>query len=326
MDESKYKKNRNPSSSVQNKELAHRSASSFILDFKPHHIPFDLTEIPSTNTKPYHIPYNITKNPSKNTMAQPSLATIEHFLAHGLKPYKPLDPNEECNICTDPWHEDMDSVVSLPCQHIFHEACITEWVKTGDGNLATCPFCRRELCIRYTNEEDTPEIEEAWEGLHASQVWAAERSIAIQELINETVTNLPVFNTHEAGGERLEDRTVTTREWSSQIVESGLVIRSRLALEPVSTQEYIVFKRMIEHMEEEAVERNLDTIYLEEILEVMDDHEEHAETRTIEDAYWSANMRALLPTSEEPAGQRSVSMTSRGGDMEPHTSDLPFLR
>ena len=46
------------------------------------------------------------------------------------------NPNEECCICLDnaveiPW-------VLLPCGHMFHSSCITQWLITRE----TCPVCR----------------------------------------------------------------------------------------------------------------------------------------------------------------------------------------
>ena len=50
---------------------------------------------------------------------------------------------KDCAICKEQFSlktEDPDElmVVTLPCQHIFHEPCITPWLKSS----GTCPVCR----------------------------------------------------------------------------------------------------------------------------------------------------------------------------------------
>ena len=46
----------------------------------------------------------------------------------------------KCTICLFEISEGMDSI-SLPCKHIFHESCITQWFAIHN----TCPLCRLEL-------------------------------------------------------------------------------------------------------------------------------------------------------------------------------------
>jgi len=53
---------------------------------------------------------------------------------------------KDCAICKEQFSiktEDPDElmVVTLPCQHIFHEPCITPWLKSS----GTCPVCRHSL-------------------------------------------------------------------------------------------------------------------------------------------------------------------------------------
>jgi hypothetical protein len=68
-------------------------------------------------------------------------------------------------------------VVALVYLHNFHRFRIQTWGTDGDGETATCPYCRLELCTRpaQPNEEDTAfrfddgtdldDWEEGWEGL-----------------------------------------------------------------------------------------------------------------------------------------------------------------
>ena len=45
-----------------------------------------------------------------------------------------------CPICTETF-EANEIAKKLPCQHKFHEACVTPWLKKH----CTCPLCRHEL-------------------------------------------------------------------------------------------------------------------------------------------------------------------------------------
>ena len=62
-----------------------------------------------------------------------------------------IDPcNRECCICLEGIHLG-NSVLRLPCAHVYHPRCIQQWL-TNHGN--TCPVCRYELPV-----ENNPEYE-----------------------------------------------------------------------------------------------------------------------------------------------------------------------
>ena len=52
------------------------------------------------------------------------------------------DSSKECVICFVDYEED-DKIVTLPCatQHMFHEECITKWLKSNN----TCPLCKEPV-------------------------------------------------------------------------------------------------------------------------------------------------------------------------------------
>ena len=54
------------------------------------------------------------------------------------------DPNKleypECSICLMEVNDGEDTIL-LPCGHMFHEKCVTQWLKIHN----TCPLCRFEL-------------------------------------------------------------------------------------------------------------------------------------------------------------------------------------
>lgn len=52
-----------------------------------------------------------------------------------------MEDSSSCAICQDAFKVDMESVVVLPCSHVYHEDCIGPWVK----RISSCPICRRPV-------------------------------------------------------------------------------------------------------------------------------------------------------------------------------------
>merc|ERR1711936_88949 len=50
------------------------------------------------------------------------------------------DEEQQCPICLKAVEEG-DSLMTLPCCHSFHDACVTAWL----SKAANCPLCRAEL-------------------------------------------------------------------------------------------------------------------------------------------------------------------------------------
>nr|CAX72854.1 Heavy metal transport/detoxification protein,domain-containing protein [Schistosoma japonicum] len=60
-----------------------------------------------------------------------------------------------CSICFDDFKES-ESVIKLPCAHIYHQNCVTTWLKQH----GTCPVCRKDLAGHDTSrfEDPTPNM------------------------------------------------------------------------------------------------------------------------------------------------------------------------
>ncbi len=57
---------------------------------------------------------------------------------------EPWDLSRQCNICMSPY-ELQETKSKLPCNHLFHEKCLTMWLI--DNNKDTCPMCRRPVIL-----------------------------------------------------------------------------------------------------------------------------------------------------------------------------------
>jgi hypothetical protein len=71
----------------------------------------------------------------------------------------------ECAICLNSYKPGETIVGSLnpDCNHVFHSACIGEWLlrRRGHESLLRCPCCRRAYIHLHEEEAVTPATEEA---------------------------------------------------------------------------------------------------------------------------------------------------------------------
>ncbi|KAF0914767.1 hypothetical protein E2562_031374 [Oryza meyeriana var. granulata] len=83
-------------------------------------------------------------NPQKTAASKTGGRGLSHAKSARSEP-TPNNTEEEkaCTICLETFLAG-EQVVATPCNHIFHQGCITPWVK-GQGN---CPVCRFALCER----------------------------------------------------------------------------------------------------------------------------------------------------------------------------------
>jgi len=47
----------------------------------------------------------------------------------------------ECELCLEEY-EVGDELLRLPCLHLFHKACVGQWVQKA----GTCPMCQVDVC------------------------------------------------------------------------------------------------------------------------------------------------------------------------------------
>lgn len=51
--------------------------------------------------------------------------------------------NKECNICMEEYKL-KNTLISLPCKHLFHKKCIQNWLC---NEKVSCPICRKDMRI-----------------------------------------------------------------------------------------------------------------------------------------------------------------------------------
>jgi hypothetical protein len=87
------------------------------------------------------IPFEEESNPPAS---QEIINKLKHFKMEKEFYKKNIEEDKfefpKCTICLMELSEGTD-VILLPCEHIFHEKCITKWLKVHN----TCPLCRYEL-------------------------------------------------------------------------------------------------------------------------------------------------------------------------------------
>jgi len=79
--------------------------------------------------------------------------SAETFLAHGMKPFTPLNEAEECSICQQSWTDNPISAITTPCNHDFHKECLTLWMTIGRGKRTACPLCRQNFFTKSLRDD-----------------------------------------------------------------------------------------------------------------------------------------------------------------------------
>ena len=61
-----------------------------------------------------------------------------------------------CMICLEVIRGGEESIVNLPCDHLFHSQCIQQWFNTLNAN-SQCPVCRKRTSRRLAEHLDSSE-------------------------------------------------------------------------------------------------------------------------------------------------------------------------
>ena len=77
---------------------------------------------------------------------------LKHLKRKKLKARDLEDENaaKQCSICFEDYAVG-DTVVTLPCdvRHVFHDSCISEWLKQKD----TCPLCKTQITAETLKQQ-----------------------------------------------------------------------------------------------------------------------------------------------------------------------------
>lgn len=68
-----------------------------------------------------------------------------------MEPRTPVDPSESCTICLC---EMRGTLYALPCNHVYHRACLTDWVNQSAKmmRVVVCPDCDQRCAIPGSSE------------------------------------------------------------------------------------------------------------------------------------------------------------------------------
>jgi len=135
--------------------------------------------------------------------------------------------NRECCICFEE-HNIGDKVIRLPCAHIYHSKCITEWL----SRHCTCPVCRFELPTDDSAYEEKRKVRMASRKPRFAR-YELERMV-MKDLIKLCV-RLKLNNAIVGGSEK--------KEVIQAIVDSGK-IDIIIAPEPLEYESIIVLRGM----------------------------------------------------------------------------------
>lgn len=116
----------NPAYWVENPEIVMRSFVPLSLPLSRHNSRSTLSQLLQQSLENHEI-----KNNPLDQAVSESLPR---------KKAEELDLKEGCAICQDSYKLD-ESIVSLPCNHSFHDSCCQEWFKLQSN----CPCCRKEI-------------------------------------------------------------------------------------------------------------------------------------------------------------------------------------
>jgi len=78
----------------------------------------------------------------EQAVASPSLSGLSAEQFARLPRRKAAETDDSsCAICQEAYKVGQDTIVALPCKHVYHEDCIGPWIK----RTSSCPMCRRPV-------------------------------------------------------------------------------------------------------------------------------------------------------------------------------------
>lgn len=89
-----------------------------------------------TETRRRHI--GIIERSMDESKPPPTTAADEEISSLETKAYEEKDEKKSCVICLNELQEG-DKTILTKCEHLFHQKCLTTWLKTN----ITCPMCRK---------------------------------------------------------------------------------------------------------------------------------------------------------------------------------------
>jgi hypothetical protein len=122
--------------------------------------------------------------PGKETPTRAAVAkAVERSSADADSIASGDDDAELCSVCLCAYDQE-DTLIRLPCAHIFHEACISRWLHQD----SSCPQCRH-LVSSHTHLSSPPSAAD-WDEAHdARRMAARRRSNDVEPLAAIPVTN-----------------------------------------------------------------------------------------------------------------------------------------
>ncbi|XP_066296638.1 E3 ubiquitin-protein ligase TRAIP-like [Branchiostoma lanceolatum] len=115
-----------------------------------------------------------------------------------------------CTICTDLFTDD-NPISATPCGHTFHEACLTRWLGTPNGN--SCPQCRTRVTARSVISKlffDQPDEEVEDPSQLRNELTAAKAKLSVKDKEKRDLSKEK---------DKLEDRLVTIRVTLNELSE-----------------------------------------------------------------------------------------------------------
>ena len=143
--------------------------------------------------------YNIVNDTATTDYTPESRDDSEDIFKH-LKScsFKKGEDEISCPICLEEF-KDNESVIELPCKHVFHKPCIKQWFK----NNYSCPTCRKKIEIPndINNTNQNPDIFGNWINNFVSSITNQVETNRINDVVGSRVTLYGIITRPELNGQ-----------------------------------------------------------------------------------------------------------------------------